>query len=362
MNRKYWFWINNIPGIGNIKIRRLLKAFDDIPDKIAAADRKKLMTVEGITERDADKILDCNFRADIFKRFDEYNVKRTRFVFPVDKEYPDRLRELYDRPNIIYYNGKIPGGEKKRVAVVGSRNCSEYGRSVAMELGRVLATSGADVISGLALGIDAAAHRGAVLAGGNTYAVLAGGVDLCYPRQNFNIYMDIIENGGVLSEFPEGTATKPGMFPLRNRIISGLSDAVIVVEAGEHSGSLITAAQALDQNRQVYAVPGRIGTADSLGSNRLIAQGAQIVTSFDELLKDLDLDCNKSPESKKINFLLASDEKMLYSQLLDFSPKSIESLIKDSKLPQGRIFQALLSLELKGLIREISKNFYIRIM
>ncbi len=362
MDRKYWFWINNIPGIGNIKIRRLLKAFGDIPSQVAGADEMTLLKVEGITRSDVSKIRDKSLREDIFKLYDEYNMGRTGFVFPTDPQYPCKLRELYDRPNILYYNGKLPVNGRKTVAVVGSRNCSEYGRSVAMELGRVLSLAGADVISGLALGIDAAAHKGAVMAGGCTYAVLAGGVDLCYPRQNFNIYMDILGNGGILSEFPAGTATRPGMFPLRNRIISGLSDAVIVVEAGEKSGSLITAAQALDQNRQVYAVPGRMGDSDSFGCNNLISHGAQIVTSYDELLKDLGLDCGNTVQNEKINFSLATDEKMLYSQLLDFSPKSIESLMQASKMPQPRLFQALLELELKGLIREIGKNFYIRIM
>jgi len=231
-----------------------------------------------------------------------------------------------------------------------------------MELGRVLATAGAQVISGLALGIDVAAHQGAVLAGGTTFAVLAGGVDLCYPKQNFNTYVDIMRNGGVISEFPDNTLTRPGMFPLRNRIISGLCDAVIIVEAGMKSGSLITAAQALEQNRQVYAVPGRIGDVNSEGCNHLIWQGAQIVCSYDDLLAELDLDISDSMKTNEKNILLASDEKMLYSQLLDFSPKSLETLIKETGMSQMQVFQALLTLELKGLIKEISKNFYIRIL
>ncbi len=362
MDRKYWFWINNIPGIGNIKIRRLLKAFGDEPERVAKAGLKDLLFVEGISQADADKIKSRSLMEGIFKKYYEYNKCRTCFVFPVDKEYPARLKELYDRPNVLYYIGKLPSNKNKKIAVVGSRNCSEYGRSVALELGKRLSSAGADVISGLALGIDAASHQGAIMAGGATYAVLAGGVDVCYPRQNFNTYIDILKNGGVLSEFPPGTSTRPGMFPLRNRIISGLSDAVIIVEAGPKSGSLITAAQALDQNRTVYVIPGRITDADSIGCNRLIAQGAQIVSSYEELLRDLGLGSIDIDANKQINFILATDEKMLYSQLLDFSPKSLDSLINMSKLPQTRVFQALLTLELKGLIREISKNFYIRIM
>lgn len=362
MKREYWFWINNIPRIGNIKIRRLLKAFNDNPEEVAKAGTGELMMVGGLTEADVSAVSDISLRK---RLFDEYNRRigvGDKMVFPYEEEYPSGLRELYDRPNIIYYKGKLPDNSLKSVAVVGSRNCSEYGRSTAMELGRVLAGAGAQVISGLAIGIDVAAHKGAVFAGGATYAVLAGGVDVCYPRQNFNTYIDILQNGGIMSEFPGDTRTRPGMFPLRNRIISGLCDAVIIVEAGIKSGSLITASQALEQNRQVYAVPGRISDKDSEGCNSLIEQGAQIVCSYTGLLDDLGLNTGTVTKTNEKNILLASDEKMLYSQLLDFSPKSLETLIRDTGLLQMQVFRALLALELKGLVKEISKNFYIRIM
>lgn len=362
MDRKYWFWINNIPHIGNIKIRKILKAFDDDPKAAACAGDKELGCIEGITTADIAAIRDMNLRKRLFEEYAGRMADGNNMVFPFEDTYPSRLKEIYDRPNVIYYKGRLPSDDVKSVAVVGSRNCSEYGRSVAMELGRVLATAGAQVISGLALGIDVAAHQGAVLAGGTTFAVLAGGVDLCYPKQNFNTYVDIMRNGGAISEFPDNTLTRPGMFPLRNRIISGLCDAVIIVEAGMKSGSLITAAQALEQNRQVYAVPGRIGDGNSEGCNHLIWQGAQIVCSYDDLLAELDLDISDSTKTSEKNILLASDEKMLYSQLLDFSPKSLETLIKETGMSQMQVFQALLTLELKGLIKEISKNFYIRIL
>ncbi|MDD6233731.1 MAG: DNA-processing protein DprA [Lachnospiraceae bacterium] len=362
MDRKYWFWINNIPRIGNIKIRKILKAFGDDPEAAAHAGDKELGCIGGLMQADIAAIMDLNLRKRLFEEYDRRTEDGNKMVFPFEDEYPSRLKEIYDRPNVIYYKGRLPVDDIKSVAVVGSRNCSEYGRSVAMELGRVLASAGAQVISGLALGIDVAAHQGAVLAGGLTFAVLAGGVDLCYPKQNFNTYVDIIRNGGIISEFPDNTPTRPGMFPLRNRIISGLCDAVIIVEAGIKSGSLITAAQALEQNRQVYAVPGRISDGDSEGCNHLIWQGAQIVYSYDELLAELNLNISEGTKINEKNILLASDEKMLYSQLLDFGPKSLETLIKETNMSQMQVFQALLALELKGLIKEISKNFYIRII
>lgn len=366
MDRKYWFWINNIKGIGNIKVRRLLKAFGDDPRAAYEAgeeELKKRNDVLGLTAGDIRRVADKTLAQILFREYQEYHDRGgIRFVVPADEAYPRRLKELYDRPNILYYKGKLPDPEMASVAVVGSRNCSEYGRSMARELGRRLGRAGASVISGLALGVDCEAHKGTVMGGGRTYGVLAGGVDLCYPAGNFNIYMDILQDGGVISEFPAGTPTRAGMFPLRNRIISGLADAVIVVEAGERSGTLITVAQALEQNRQVYAVPGRIGDPDSVGCNRLIGEGAQIVTDLDSLLEELGLQGKSEREIKKNNLLLATDEKMLYSQLLDFSQKSLDSLTRDCGLPPERILTALVGLELKGLIRETAKNFYIRIL
>lgn len=365
MDRKYWFWINNIKGIGNIKVRRILKAFDDNPRAVYEAgetELKKLGGGLGLTAKDLNLIYDKGNVGIIFEKYREYNCSGgISFVVPTDEEYPKRLKELYDRPNILYYKGRLPNEEERTVAVIGSRNCSEYGRSIANELGRRLGAAGAGVISGLALGIDGEAHRGAVRGGGRSYGVLAGGVDICYPASNFNIYMDLQRDGGVISEFPAGTPTRAGMFPLRNRIISGLSDAVIVVEAGQKSGTLITVAQALEQNRQVYAVPGRIGDTDSIGCNRLIGDGARIITDLDELMEELGLDAGAGGENKKNNLLLATDEKMLYSQLLDFNPKSLDTLQAGCRLPPERIFAALVELELKGLIRETAKNFYMRI-
>ena len=360
LDRRYWFWINNIKGIGNIKQRKLLGAFGDDPVKVYEASQKEIASVEGISKTDAANILDPDMRKRIFEKYDEYLEGEMKFVFPCDDEYPERLKELYDRPNVLYYLGKLPDSWRKAVAVVGSRNCSEYGRSVAAEIGRLMAVNGVDVISGMAFGIDAEAHRGAVYGGGQTFAVLAGGADICCPKQNFNIYCDILRCGGVISELPAGTPTTPGMFPVRNRIISGLADYVIVVEAGEKSGSLITVAQALDQNRQVFAVPGRIGDPDSIGCNRLIAQGAQIVSDYDELLSEMGI--YASEVNKKINIALAQDEKLLYTQLLNFAPKSLDTLVRETGTEPDKALAALIGLEIKGLIRETGQNFYVRIM
>lgn len=357
MKRKYWYWINNIEGIGNSKIRRLLSHYEE-PEEVYRARERELIEFAGLSEKDVHNILSSEKRNNIMKKYYEDVEKGRTFVFPYEEDYPNNLRELYDRPNILYYKGNLPKNDRYSVAIVGSRRCSDYGRHVAMELSRKLSEHNVNVISGLAMGIDTEAHKGAVYSGGRTYAVLAGGVDRCYPAGNYNLYMDIIRNGGIISEYPEDTLTVPGMFPMRNRIISGLSDAVIIVEAGEKSGSLITAACALEQNRTVYAVPGRIGDPMGKGCNELIAQGAVVITDYNTVLQDMGLSCENT---EKNNIGLESNEKMLYSLLLDFTPRSLETIIRESGLDTEEVIKGLICLEMNGYIREKSKNFYVRI-
>ena len=358
--RAYWFWLNNIEGIGNTKIRRLLEYYE-IPENIYSAKEKELILIPGISEKDAYNISSIENKKIIKERFDKYNKDKVNFVFPWEEGYPSRLNELYDKPQILYYIGRIPDNNTKSVAVIGARNCSEYGRKMAKEISYELALRGVNIISGLALGIDSEAHEGAVLAGGNTYAILAGGVNKCYPLSNYNLYIDICRNGGIISEYPPNTDTRPGMFPLRNRIVSGLADIVVVVEAGVKSGSLITVNHALEQNRTVYVVPGRIGDKMSAGCNHLIAEGAGIITSVDVLFEELGMEYQNEEKKEKNNLGLAREEKMLYSLLLDFTPRSLDSIIEEMKAPVGVVLTNLLGLELKGYIKEISKNFYVRI-
>lgn len=359
MEDRYWYWLNNIEGIGNAKIRNLLEMLGS-PREIATAKEACLGQIPGLTQKDIFRLLDQAWRKECFEQYEQYKKEDLGILFPDHENYPDKLKELYDRPFVLYYYGRIPSSHRPTVSVVGSRNATAYGRSVAMELGRILAQNGVQVISGLAHGIDGEAHRGAVLAGGNTFAILAGGPDVCYPPDHYNLYMDIRKTGGILSEYPPGTRTVPGLFPMRNRIISGLSDAVIVVEAGTKSGSLITASFALDQNRRVFCVPGRIGDRASYGCNALIAQGAEIVTGYEELLTALGI-CEIRGANPLENLSLATDEKMLYSLLLDFTSKSLETLLEESHMEPGAIFTALIGLEMKGLIRETGKNFYVRL-
>ncbi len=363
MHRKYWYWINNIEGIGNAKIRHLISRFGD-PETVFNSEQRELEELPNLNVRDVENIFSKENKKKILEEFERDTEKGKNFVFPDESEYPEGLREIYDKPYVLYYRGGLPGKKDRNIGIVGSRNCSFYGKRMAEELGRILGSRGFNVVSGLALGIDVEAHRGTIMAGGRTYAVLAGGTDLCYPRQNYNTYVDILKSGGIISEYRDGTRTTPGMFPLRNRIISGLCEAVIVVEAGVNSGSLITANYALEQNKRVFAIPGRVGDACSLGTNNLIWQGAEIITSFDSFLTSLEGNNEQCPgigDEDRTNIALATNEKMLYNLLLDFSPKSLDTIFSESGMLMKDVFTGLMSLELRGLIREVSKNFYVRI-
>lgn len=277
-----------------------------------------------------------------------------------EEKYPKRLLVYENMPQTIYVKGKLPLETGKTVAIVGARVCSHYGAYQAYRFAKELAQQGVQIISGLAKGIDANAHKGALDAGGNTYAVLGCGVDICYPKQNQRLYEEIIKKGGVLSEFENQTLPFAGNFPRRNRIISGLAELVLVVEAKKKSGSLITANYALEQGKTVFAVPGRVDDALSEGCNLLIADGAGIANSVESILSELQI----LPEKKgdflhKSKIWLASHEEMVYS-CLDLQPKNIEEIFQEVPLKSGEIMEILLKLELEGLIIEPVKNYYTR--
>ena len=230
--------------------------------------------------------------------------------------------------------------------------------SMAREFGKVLASNGIQIISGMARGVDSAGQQGALRAGGSSFAILGCGVDICYPRDAIGLYMELQEQGGVLSEYAPGTSPLPCHFPARNRIISGLSDAVLVIEAKKSSGSLITADMALEQGKDVYALPGPVNSHLSQGCNELIKQGAGIVLSPEDFLEELGIWRQKSEEkNEQKNFVLETDENMVYS-CLDFRPQNLERLMEQTKLSVSELLDILMRLELRGLIKEISKNYY----
>lgn len=274
--------------------------------------------------------------------------------------YPRRLRHIYDPPYGLFVKGGLPKGEHA-VAVVGARGCSGYGQAVAEGLGQLLGEYGVDVVSGLAYGIDAAAHRGALAAGGATWGVLGCGVDICYPGQNRELYQQMQLQGGLCSEAAPGTQPLPYLFPRRNRIISGLADAVVVVEAREKSGSLITADSALEQGKTVYAVPGRIHDELSRGCLWLLSQGASVYYSGEDFLQELGIiPAKKNQKNKKIlENSLEKNERLVYS-VLDFSPLHLDQILGRTGLEFQQAVVALFRLQCLGLVDEISKNQYSR--
>lgn len=298
-------------------------------------------------------------------------------------EYPDRLRNILNPPEKIYVSGRLPESNLKTVAVVGARECSHYGKQVAYEYSRIFAQENVQIISGLARGVDAAAHRGALSAGKRTYAVMGCGADVCYPAQNRQLYEEIRQSGGIISEYENGSKPISWHFPMRNRIISAFADLILVVEARLKSGSLITADAALEQGKEVFAVPGRVGDCLSEGCNRLISQGAGIAWSPDEVLfalfhknyrkkervssyNNVRNNGEKHNNSKSVPFGefqqnkisgLARDEKTVYS-CIGLQPKHINDIAKDSGMELGQALITVFSLETKGYIVETTKNYY----
>lgn len=360
MNRFYWYWLSNIPGIGAAKIRSLLEVFG-APEAVYKASEARLREVKKITAADCSAIAQSTKNPDIYRDYLKLQTGDIRFVIPEDENYPARLRNIYDAPVCLYYRGDLPRNDSPAAAIVGSRSCSEYGRNLAEQIGSLLAGAGVSVVSGMAAGIDCAGHKGALLAQGKTYAVLGCGVDVCYPACAGKIYHEIMKDGGVISEYPPQTEPLPGRFPMRNRIISGLSDLVIVVEARKKSGSLITVDQALEQNREVMAVPGRVGDKLSEGSNALIQMGAAILTKPEDALDMLKvLRPDFAEKTKKKNFCLAPEEEMVYSGL-DFNPRGFEEILERCKMNPAKLSEILMKMIIKGAVRETAFGFYAKI-
>ncbi len=281
------------------------------------------------------------------------------YITIFDKFYPDILKQVNDSPIVLYAKGNLEILNKKSIAVVGSRKFSDYGRYCAYEFSKLLVENNLCVVSGLALGIDSIAHKGALSSGGMTTAVIGSGLDQIYPASNFALSQEIIQKGGiVVSEFPPGTPPLKYNFPIRNRIIAGLSMGVLVIEAVKKSGSLITAYCALDYNRDVFAIPGNINSVNSEGTNELIKEGAKLVTCIDDILIDLNLEKIEKSEKAKAIIPDTPEEKIIYD-LLCTGKKSVDKLVIDSNLNIVIISSLLSMMEIKGLIIKDSVGDYL---
>ena len=282
-------------------------------------------------------------------------------LFYNDGDYPEQLKNIFDPPPVLYLRGHRAGLGEAQVAMVGARRASPYGLHVAESLARDLAAAGFGVVSGMARGIDTAAHRGALQGGGKTVAVLGCGIDVVYPRENAGIMQEIAAAGAVVSEFPPGSRPEPWHFPVRNRVISGLSKIVVVVEAAEKSGALITANTALEQGREVMAVPGNVTARLSRGPNGLIKQGAAPVLGAGDILEELGAGVLFTARHETAaGGLKLTDEEKLLDSIIDFEPVSIEALVQKSGLGAGQVMTALVFLEMKGMVRQMPGKLYAR--
>ncbi len=355
----YWEWLCSIPGIYHTQQEILLRCFGT-PQGIWEASDQELTHLEKHG---------CQFvqRVRAFRQSSSPNEIRNareglgiQFISSVHEDFPEKLLTLSDCPYGLFYKGRLPDGERRAAAVVGARMCTPRGKRFAEQIARHLVWAGGQVVSGAAYGIDGAAQWAAAEQGGASYAVLGCGADQCYPAAHAPLLERLVEcGGGIISELPPGTPPLKSHFPLRNRIISGLSDLVIVVEARLRSGSLITAGYAAEQGRSVMAVPGRPEDDLSAGCNELIALGADIILSADEPASMLFPDYKGEENQLSENIALAPTEKLVYSSL-GLHTKSLWELEESTSLTIPELSDILLSLEFKGLVRETERNYYTR--
>ena len=276
-----------------------------------------------------------------------------------EEEYPEVYRQLYEPPAVLFYKGRLPSVDMPLAAIVGARDCSAYGREMAEYFARSLAERGIGIVSGLAYGIDSAAHRGALQANGYTLGILGTGADVCYPQESKYLYEHMICTGGVLSEFLPGAAPLPYHFPQRNRLISGLASCLLVMEAKKRSGSFITVEYALEQGKEVFALPGRVGDVLSEGCNRLIRSGAALLQTPEQVVEYFENFCKIiEPPEKNEKEGLAGDEKLVYS-CLDLSPRHFQVILEATGLSLARLAQVLLQLEQKEWITQPVEGFYV---
>lgn len=352
----YWFALKSIPNVGNVTFRRLLEHFGS-PSKALAASQDELAAVEGLRKSIAGAIKSHNYHQEAEKAAAALELSGTRLVTLLDEDYPSLLKEIPDPPPFFYLKGKLPAPGLS-IAIVGSRRATEYGLSTTKRLAQELAEQGITIVSGLAAGVDAAAHRAAMQVSGATVGVLGCGIDIIYPKENRELYRAMAEQGGIISEFSPGTEPEAPNFPRRNRIISGLSRGVLVVEAAEKSGSLITARFALEQGREVFAVPGNINFRASRGTNTLIKQGAKLVETVADIIGELPPEAESIPLwAKRQQFNLSGDEERLCSQLNE-SPLHIDELTIRSGLTAQSVSAMLLRLELQGAVVQLSGKVF----
>ncbi len=355
-SNKYWIGFNLIPGIGRVKFTQIENYFGDI-EKAWHAGHDEFKKA-GLDDSAVNSVVQWRPKISLdaeIEKLKKYNIKAFNYH---DNGYPSRLKEIHDFPPVIYIRGNILDEDEYCLAVVGTRNPSAYGRQLTEEIVSELARNKITIVSGLAKGIDTIAHRSALNAGGRTVAVMGGGLDSVYPAENANLARNIIKNGAMASEYAPGTKPRPENFPRRNRIMSGLCLGVLVIEAGETSGSLITAHLAFEQDREVFAIPGSVLSPASIGTNKLIMEGtARLVRNAGDILQELNLTAvAEQLEIKEV--IPSSDTEALILKNLGAEPKHIDEVCRASGLPVSVTSSTLAMMELKGMVKQIGAMNY----
>jgi DNA processing protein len=355
--------LNMLRLMGPVRLRKLLEVFGS-PENVLAAKRDQLRAIDGIGRDVAEEIINWESKVDLpaeLRRIREFGA---RVVTAESSEYPRALREIHAPPIVLYVWGEIEERDHHAIGIIGARRTTHYGSESAKKLSYQLAYAGLTIVSGLARGIDTAAHQGALAAKGRTVAVIGSGLAKLYPPENAALAEKIRNgNGAIVSEFSMEIEPDRQTFPMRNRIISGWSQGILVVEAGLNSGALITASQAIEQGRSVYAVPGHINAPSAMGSNRLIQQGAKLVMDASDILDDLQI---LLPEAKTFVATarplpeLSESERSVYNAI-DSSETAIDSIAARCNLPSGAVASTLLSLELKRLVKQLPGKYFVKL-
>ncbi|NLV89693.1 MAG: DNA-protecting protein DprA [Tissierellia bacterium] len=357
-DREILIWLNSI-GVNNNNIKKIISHFGNLTE-LWEADNKEIYHMDGLVEEAKEKITKNRNIGYIEKLFNRLEKLKIDTITIYDDNYPASLRYIYDSPNVLYIKGEILEEDSLSLAIVGSRKATAYGKWACEKFSRELVDLGVTIVSGLAAGIDTVAHKTAVNNGGRTIGVLGNGIDIVYPKKNISLFEKIVENGAVISEFPLGTPPLPYNFPQRNRIISGLSMGVIVIEAQEKSGSLITAHHALEQGKEVFALPGNINSIYSGGTNKLIKDGAIPLLDIEAIIDEVHELRLKQRSNKVVNidYSNLSETEIKVIELLKEAPLYIDVIAYRIGADISTINSVLTILELKGIIKELPGKLF----
>lgn len=354
--KKYWIGFNLIKGIGSVRFQSIKEFFGDL--EIAWMASFSDLRAAGLPEKICERIIDLRNSFDLDKYVERIQTAGIKVLISDEENYPRYLKEIDQPPPILYIKGDITLEDEWSVAIVGTRKVTHYGKQVAQEFSRVLADHKITIVSGLARGIDGIAHRTALESGGRTIAVLGSGVDQIYPSEHKNLADEIMNSGAIISDYPPGTKPEATNFPPRNRIISGLSRSTIVIEAGQTSGALITAEFAVNQGRNVYAVPGSIYNVQSKGTNKLIQQGAKPLLDIREVLNDFQIEMVQEKKSIRQEQPVDLFEHKILNVLTD-EPLHVDEITNQSEISISQVSSSLAMMELKGLVKHIGGMKYV---